>query len=168
MRKRKEIDKMEALGKLESLCARSEQCVFDLNRKMINWGIKASDRKEIIENLIENRYVDESRYARSFANDKARFSCWGPYKIRMELMKKRLMSSLISEAVKNVDPEVWKEGLLHAATVKARNLDLTGEDGWENGQKLYKYLIGRGFPSAASSKAVNVMRKREESSGEKA
>ncbi|MCH5235290.1 MAG: RecX family transcriptional regulator [Muribaculaceae bacterium] len=159
---KKEVTKEKALERLEGLCSRSEQCEFDLNRKMINWGLSSANRKEIMESLRDNRYVDDSRFARSFTNDKARFSSWGPNKIRMELIKRRLPSSIITESLRNVEPEVWKEGLLKNALSKAKNLDLTGEEGWKNRQKLFRYIVGRGFPSSSASKAVNLMKKRQE------
>lgn len=156
---RKEITKEKALERLEALCNRSEQCEFDLNRKLVNWGVSPSDREEILNSLKADRYLDDERYARSFAGDKARFSYWGPQKIRMELIKKRIPAGKISEALQHVESKVWREGLLKNAASKARSLDLLGEEGWENGQKLYRYLMSRGFPSSAASKAVAYMRK---------
>lgn len=159
---KKLITKEKALERLQSLCGRSEQCEFDLIRKMINWGINPSDRKEILEYLKENRYLDEARFSRSFANDKARFSAWGPKKIRIELIKRKINSSLISEALHNVDQKYWKEGLLRIANSKAKTLDLVGEESRENKQKLFRYLISRGFPSKSVVVAVNLMKKRQE------
>lgn len=156
----KTLSKEEALGRLEGLCARSEQCEQDLIRKMINWGINSGDRKEILDSLKENRYLDNARYAKSFANDKARFSSWGPYKIRIELARRHISSSLISDALKDVTSEIWKESLLKSAETKARTLDFTGENSRESSQKLYRFLIGRGFPSEMSLKAVKLMKKR--------
>ena len=159
---RKQIDKEKALERLMSLCSRGEQCEWDLVRKLINWGISRGDQTEIIEYLKENNYLDNERFARSYANDKARFSSWGPYKIRLELMKKRISGPVIKDAVEAVDHSVWKEGLLKNAESKSRNLDLSGEEGYENRQKLFRYLISRGFSTASSTKAVNLMKKRSE------
>ena len=159
---RQPLTKEKALQRLESLCSRSEQCEFDLNRKMITWGITSQDRKEIIEDLKSNRYVDEARFARSFAHDKSKFSGWGPSKIRMELIKRKISSTVITESLQSVENKVWKDAILRLAENKAKNLDLTGEDSWNNQQKLYRYLIGRGYPSSAVSKIVTMMRKRQE------
>ena len=156
------ITKDEAMSRLAGLCARSEQCEFDLNRKMVSWGLSAADRKDVIEYLKENRFLDDSRYAASYTGDKAKFSAWGPIKIKMELSKRRINTTLITEALKNIDQQVWKEGLMRCAVSKAKNLDLLGEDGRPNCQKLYRFLIGRGFPSSASSRAVAFMRKSQE------
>lgn len=159
---KKPITKEKALERLAGLCSRSEQCEADLVRKLYNWGITQSEQKEILDHLKEHRYLDESRFARSFVNDKARFSHWGPYKIKMELIRKKVSSKLISEAIKDVDPEVWKEGLLKVAAAKARTLDLFGEEGYDNRQKLFRYIVSRGFPSSPASKAVNLMKKKQE------
>ena len=159
---KKPITKEKALERLESLCSRSEQCQSDLIRKLINWGITSTDRKEIMETLIENRFVDDARFARSYASDKARFSAWGPNKIKAELIKRRIKANLISEALKNVEQATWKSGLLRCVSNKAKNLDLTGEEEWDNRQKLFRYLISRGFPSSSVSKAINFIQSKQE------
>ena len=123
---KKPITKESALLRLASLCSRSEQFEFDINRKMMNWGLNSSQRQELLEYLKENKYLDESRFARSFTNDKARFSAWGPYKIRLELRRRQINNNLITEAISNVEQKIWKEGLLKNLNSKAKNLDLTG------------------------------------------
>lgn len=159
---KKPITKEGAIARLESLCSRSEQCEYDLDRKMINWGLNSTQRKEILVHLKENKYLDNARFSRSYVNDKARFSSWGPYRIRLELIKKRIDKTFIDDALRQVDPAIWKEGLLKCAVSKTKNLDLTGEEGYSECQKLFRYLISRGFPSTASSKAVKMMKKKQE------
>ena len=158
----KPLTKEKALERLASLCSRSEQCEFEVARKLTAWRISNPDKKEIIDYLKENRFVDDARYAFSFAKDKARFSAWGPYKIKAELVKRHINASLINNALKDIENKIWKESLLKCAVSKAKNLNLLGETGFENRRKLFKYLIGRGFPSASSSKAVALMKKKQE------
>lgn len=159
---KKPFTKEKALEKLAALCSRSEQCEFDLTRKLCNWLVPPSDRKEIIDYLRDNRYLDDERFARSFTNDKARFSHFGPFRIRMELVKRKIPAPLIKNALEQVDKEVWKQGLLKNASAKARNLDLIGEVGYNNRNKLLRYLISRGFSSSSSLKAVEYFRKKQE------
>lgn len=71
---------------------------------------------------------------------------------------------MIKDALERVPTEVWKEALKKTAVAKSRHLNLTGEDGMENRQKLYNYLIGRGFTSSMSSKAVALMKRKQEES----
>lgn len=159
---KKPVTKEKALKRLEALCSRSEQCEFDLNRKMVAWGISSSERNEVIRCLKENRFIDDARYARSFARDKARFSAWGPNKIKAELIRKKIKSLLIAEALHTVEQEVWKNGLLRCAVSKAKNMPLTGEDGWKNCQKLLRFILSRGFPISSATKVVSFIKKRQE------
>lgn len=161
----KPVTKEKALERMTSLCSRSEQCESDINRKLINWGLGAADRQEIITYLKENRFVDDARFARSYANDKSRFSHWGPYKIKIELVNRRIKASVINAALKAVPQQVWKDSLLKVALNKAKTLDLTGEDSFNESHKLFRYIVSRGFPSAVASKAVKIMKRRQE--GEK-
>ena len=151
-----------AIEKLAALCSRSEQCEYDLTQKMFKWGLSSQDRKGVLDYLIENKFLDNSRFAKSYCHDKARFSYWGPYKIKIELLKRRVNSNDIKEALESIDPQIWKEGVLHCAEGKSKNLDLTGEEGYESRLKLFKYLISRGFPSIMAKKAVALMKKRQE------
>lgn len=158
---KKPVTKESAFERMAALCSRSEQCESDIYRKLMTLGLAPSDRNEIIEKLKTERFVDDSRFARSYASDKARFSAWGPYKIKMELIKKRIRETFITEAIAKVESSVWKEGLLRCAVGKAKNLQLTGEESRENRNRLYKYLISRGFSSSTSSKAVAYMAKKQ-------
>ena len=161
----KPVTKEKALERMASLCSRSEQCEFELLRKLSLWGISSQDKKEILEYLRHNRFVDDLRYAKSFANDKARFSAWGPYKIKAELLKRQIKSTQINEALHGVQPGIWKEALLKSAKSKAAHLRLSGEEGYADRRKLFNYLIGRGFSSSTSSKAVALMRRNQENTG---
>ena len=158
---RKEISKEKALERLVALCNRSEQCEADIINKMIGWRLASADRNEILETLRNQSLVDNSRFAKAYAGDKARFSYWGPQKIRAELIKRRIPSNIITEALHNVEAAVWKNSLLHSADVKAKNLDLIGEDARADLQKLYRYLVSRGFPSASVTKVVSLMKKKQ-------
>lgn len=163
---RKVLTKEQALSRLTSLCGRSEQCEYEVIKKMKGWGLSPTHIKDVLDYLKENRFVDDVRYARSYINDKARFSSWGPYKIKLELIKRRIPSKIIDPALKEVDPSIWKEAVLKCGRNKSRSLDLRGEEGYENSRKLYSYLISRGFSSALSSKVVRLMQKEQEEKDE--
>ena len=140
--------------RMADLCARSEQCEYDIDQKLYKAGLNPSDRERIINFLKEERFIDNRRFAGSFARDKCRFSAWGPYKIRMALLTKRISSAQIAEALESVEEKEWDEALMRCALSKSKNLDLNGIEARENKMKLYKYLLSRGFPSAKAAIAV--------------
>ena len=161
---KKPITSEAACLKMASLCSRSEQCEADILKKLMNLGLSSGDRKEVMEYLKEERYVDNHRFAGSYARDKARFSSWGPLKIKAMLISKRIPSAIITEALRSVESQVWKDGINKLAAAKSKSLDLTGNDGREDRIKLYRYLLGRGYTSAQSIETVRNMRTLQEES----
>ena len=151
MIRKKPITKEAALLKMADLCARGEHCAFEIREKLRKMQLAASDANEIVEYLEENRYIDDSRFARAFARDKVKFSGWGKNKIRRALAMKRIPSAEISSALEEIDPEEYMAVAVNAAKAKARNLDLSDYD--DKG-KLYRHLASRGFEGSVISKAI--------------
>lgn len=54
--------------------------------KRRDWPGKKGDR--IVSRLLQERFIDESRFARYFVNDKLRFNKWGRVKINYEMQRK--------------------------------------------------------------------------------
>jgi len=142
--------------KMADLCARSEHCEYEIREKLRKQMLPPSEVDKIISFLTERRFIDNARFARSFTNDKVRFSGWGRNKIRQALLLKRIPSSLISEALESIDEEEYMAMSCKAASAKARNLDL--ED-YNERMKLYRHLLSRGFESSAATRAISAIRK---------
>lgn len=161
--KRKIYTAEEAQLKMETLCSRSEQAASDIKLKLFRMGMSGEIINNIIESLKENRFIDETRYARSFANDKLRFSGWGPNKIKGALFLKKIPTQIIMEVIGALDPEIVEASLMKAAFSKAKGLDLTceGREGYNNRKRLYIYLIGRGFSSSDANRAVKKMKENQ-------
>lgn len=157
MAMRKQITPESARLRMADLCARSEQCEYDIRQKLLKMGIRAEAAAEIIGYLIDNRFIDNSRYALSFARDKCRFSLWGPYKIRQGLLAKRIPASDISTAIASLEESELYDAILRSAKGKARSLSLHGGEGREGRMKLYRHLLSRGFDSRMSTQAVREM-----------
>ena len=151
MIRKKPITKEAALLKMADLCARGEHCAFEIREKLRKMQLAASDANEIVEYLEDNRYIDDSRFARAFARDKVKFSGWGKNKIRMALAMKRIPSAEISLALEEIDPEEYMAVAVNAAKAKARNLDLSD---YNDKGKLYRHLASRGFEGSVISKAI--------------
>ncbi len=131
--------------RMADLCARSEQCEYDIRQKLYKMGLSGDSVSEIINYLIDNKFIDNVRFARSYARDKCRFSSWGPYKIRLGLHVKHLSSNDIAQGLEGLEPEDVKEAARRVARTKVRSLDLHGETGREDRVKLYRHVLSRGF-----------------------
>lgn len=152
--KKRPLDPEEAKLRMAGLCARSEQCEFDIANKLFKLGLSSHKVKEIINFLKDEKFLDNLRYAKSFASDKCRFSRWGKYKIRMTLATKRISSADISCALDRVPEEDWELAVMEAAIVKSKSLNFEGENAYKEKVKLYRHLLSRGFESERAMRAV--------------
>lgn len=141
---KKETSYNKVLLRLAGLCAGSEQCSGDIRQKAIRSGLSSEDAERVVEYLVGNKYVDDSRFARAFASDKVRFSGWGRMKVRMGLRAKDISDRNIAMALESIDSQDYSEALAKALHAKARALDLSDVKGR---QSLYRHLASRGFES---------------------
>lgn len=140
--------------RMADLCARSEQCEADIRQKLYRLGLSSGEVQSIITDLKEEKFIDNARYARSFARDKCRFSCWGRYKIRLALAAKRLTPQEIAQGLDAIEASDYLDALKRTTIAKAKSLDLNGPEAREERMKLFRHLISRGFESDVASKAV--------------
>lgn len=148
---RKPLTAENAQIRLESLCARSEHCSYEIMTKLRGWGITGNDAEKILDSLTANRFVDDQRFAKSFVRDRYRFSGYGRRKIAMGLMAKRIPRDVIDEALEEIDDEIYFENAMHIVSRKAKDLDLNL---FEERNKLYRHVISRGYESNIAAKAI--------------
>ena len=92
---KKPISEENALSRMMRICSRKEYSTFDIRQKLYKLGQDAETIDKIIAKLIENKFIDNERYTRSFVSDKIRFSKWGEKKIRYTLSQKQIPTSII-------------------------------------------------------------------------
>ena len=138
----KPINKEEAIIRLRNLCSRSEKCLFDVKKKLLEWEVPEAF-EEISKLLLEEKFIDEERYATSFVNDKVRFSKWGFQKVRYHLRSKNIKSATIESAIGYFDKDVYKEILLSEIEKKNRSIKL--DDQYKRKQKILAFGAGRGY-----------------------
>lgn len=141
---RKKPDPEALLLRMAGLCAKSEQCSFDISTKLYKAGLTRDKREEIIEYLTTNRYLDDARFARAYASYKVRFSSWGKRKIRMALAAKRIPSDMVAEALDNIDEKDYDEAIKRAVESVKRAIK---PDDPHPRNTLYRKLLARGFES---------------------
>lgn len=136
----------QALSRLEGICSRSEHCTHELLTKLRSWGIASDDSARIIDSLRENRYVDDTRFARAFARDRIEYSGYGHRRVAMSLAQKRIPSDIIRVAIEEaVEPDRYTEIADRVLMRYARRLEEL--ESWESRNKLYRHGCSRGFES---------------------
>lgn len=137
-----EKDIAKVTDRMRNLCSRREYCSADIMKKAV--AAMDGDRTQaeaIVAKLIEERYVDDLRYASAFARDKSSISGWGEMKIRYMLSAKGISKDTIAEALENIDQCKASGRLEKLMETKARSL----KDDPQAKLKMLRFGMGRGY-----------------------
>ena len=144
----------EILYKLAAKCSVSEQCLSDIEAKLSHYDLTEEERTRILRHLVEEKYVDDRRYAEAYVKDKYRFNKWGRIKIAQGLRMKGIDNETIKSAMEAIDEEEYQEILRDL--IKAKRRSTRGASEYEINGKLIRFATGRGFEFAAIRECLNV------------
>lgn len=140
------------LEKMANYCSRAEHCEQDIWDKLRGCEISADEKRGIVEWLIKERFVDNSRYARAYVKDKFQFNKWGRKKIWMMLKAKSIDDDVIQEALTEIDDEKYIEVLREL--IDSQRKKIKGKSEYEVKGKLYNYALSRGFEGGLISRIL--------------
>ena len=89
----------EAQKLLENYCAYQERSHKEVVEKLKKINIIQIGIDQIVGNLIQNNYLNESRFAKSFARGKFRIKNWGKKRIIFQLKQHQISDYNIKIAV---------------------------------------------------------------------
>jgi len=149
-----------AFEKLQRYCAYQDRCHNEVRTKLIKLKIYGDDLEEVINALIKDDYLNEERYARSYARGKFRIKKWGRNKIKQQLYARRISDYCIRKAMTEIDEGEYLETLTDVIHKKVNKLSelpkLIAKD------KAIKYAVSRGYES---NLIFQIIKKLEENKG---
>ena len=128
---------------MAAFCSRSEKCEFDIRQKLEKTELDIEKIDEIIQYLIENKYVDNQRYAIFFTNDKFKFNKWGKQKIKAHLKQKQIKSTIIENALNSINEKEYKKTLKEIIEKKRKSIKET--DKYKLKEKIIRNALSKGF-----------------------
>ncbi len=137
------ITEEKALANLAALCSKGEHCTGELDDKMRKWGLDDEARKRVLEYLTERQFVDNTRFCRSYVNDKVKYDKWGRRKIEQALWLKHIASDISGPILDEVPDEDYLTAL--RPLLKAKYPTIKAKTDYERSMKLIKFAMGRGF-----------------------
>ena len=143
MKEKKTLTEQEALLRLTTLCAKGEHCSWEMTEKMRRWGLSEEAQARVIEQLVKEHYVDDTRYCRCFVHDKIKYNKWGRRKVEQALLAKRIGSDIFRPVLDEVDDEEYLRILRPMLQAKRRQLKVASE--YEANGRLIRFALGRGF-----------------------
>ena len=136
------MDPQKVADRMRALCSRREYCRKDVMKKVMTaLDGDVAKAEEVVAKLVEERYVDDLRYATAFARDKASIAGWGEAKIRYMLSSKGIDRELIAQALDEVDDKRAEIRLEKLMENKVRSL----MDDPQCRLKLLRFGLGRGY-----------------------
>lgn len=135
----------EALKKIENYCAYQERCHDEVVQKLRTMKMDADEIDTIIVKLIQDNFLNESRFACSFARGKHRIKFWGKNRIVNELKFRNIGQYNINLALKEISNEEYLDTF---DKIALRNWDSIKETNIQKKRKKFcDYLLRKGFES---------------------
>ena len=147
------MPKEVALSKATALCSGSEHCMSQVMEKLSLWNVSPQDVYDIMDYLVKEKYIDNSRFARAYCHDKFCYNHWGRIKIRQMLRHLRLGDEEIEEGMETIDEEDYLEAWKDVLRAKYRTLK--DKDKYLRKAKLVRHLLSRGFETELAISAVD-------------
>ena len=148
------MTEQEAYLRLAALCAQAEHCEYEMQEKMRRWEIADDAQARVMQRLITERYVDDERFARAFANDKVKYNKWGRRKVEQAMWLKHIAEDIRQRVLDSIDDEEYIAILRPLLQQKRRSVKAHND--YELRQTLIKFAIGRGFTMDIIKQCISI------------
>ena len=135
----------EAIQKIEFFCSYQERCHEEVVSKLYSMKMDSDEIDQIMVHLIAENFLNEERFASSFARGKHRIKHWGKIRIVNELKFRNISQTLINTALKEITPEEYLDTFhtlaeRHWESIREKNV-------LKKRKKFCDYMLRRGFES---------------------
>lgn len=135
----------EATKKLEGYCTYQDRCHKDVVSKLRVMRMIPEVIDHIVTHLIQENYLNEERFAKSFASGKFKIKNWGRVRITGELKQRNITRYNINIALKEIDDSTYLETFDALANKRLKAIKETNIQNRK--RKLADYLLYRGWES---------------------
>lgn len=129
------------LKKVLHYCSYQDRCRSEVETKISSFDISSSDKEKIMQLLIDEGFIDDNRFARTFVRSKIHLKKWGVNKIKAALKQKGLNDEIIHDALAGIDPDIYRDEL--ERLLKSKRINESDE--FKRKVKLAQYGIQKGY-----------------------
>jgi regulatory protein len=132
---------------LLNILGRRDHSKLELKRKALRKDYPADLIDHYLAEFEKHGWIDESKFARSFALDKYRLNNWGPKKIRAALYQKGVHGSDVDRALEHLEQEEETDSFDHFfhLVLKRKSRFLREENPVKRRKKVFDYLARKGY-----------------------
>jgi regulatory protein len=99
----------EIQRKMEYYCVYQERCHQEVTQKLKGLGVYGNPMDTIISHLIEQNYLNETRFSEHFIRGKFKIKKWGKKRLIRELKQRNISDWNIKNAMKEISDTVYSE-----------------------------------------------------------
>lgn len=143
----------EIKRKLEQYCVYQDRCHKEVEQKMREYNLIPEAKEMILLSLLKGNFLNEERFAKSFARGKFRIKKWGKQRIVKELKFRDISSYNIKTALKEIDGKEYLKTIYNIA--EKRNELIHETNFYKRKKKLSDFLMRKGYENELIFKTVN-------------
>lgn len=148
-----------AIEKIKNWCAYQERSHFETQNKLFEYGLKSDDVNQAIAVLVSDNFLNEERFAESFARGKFRIKHWGKNKIKQELKMRKVSDYSIKKALKQIDDKEYLKTLEKLIDKKWK--ETKEKNDYKKKYKVLQYVVSRGFESDLANELIKLNNQEE-------
>ncbi|MGY5354740.1 regulatory protein RecX [Wenyingzhuangia sp. IMCC45467] len=145
MQNKKTYTVEEAKRALENYCVYQDRCHKEVEEKLYKMDMIPQACEVILLHLMEHNFLNEERFAKSFARGKFRIKKYGKVRITQELTFRNISEYNIKTALKEIDEKEYIETLYALSTQKWENIREVNF--YKKKKKVADFLLRKGYES---------------------
>jgi len=154
---KKQLTPQQAKLKIAAFCAYQERCQQEVRDKLYAYGLHEEEVENLLSYMIEEGFLNEERFAVAFVGGKFRIKKWGRNKILQELKLRKISPNCIKSGMKEINSKEYWETLKGLTEKKWDSL--SDKDDFIRNQKVFRYLMSRGYETDLIQEAIEEVRK---------
>lgn len=133
----------ELRNKLEHYCSYQERCYKEVETKLFSLQASIEEKESILIYLIENNFLNEERFSKSFVRGKHIYKGWGKIKIINELKFRGISMKNINNALLEIDEDKY---LQRFHEIAEKNWESISEKNkLKKNKKFIDFLFRKGY-----------------------
>ena len=105
-----------------------------------------------MQRLIDQRFIDDRRYAEAYTREKSSLAGWGERKIALQLRQKGVARDIIVEVLASINGDEQSQRLIDKLSRKMRSTKAASE--YELRGKLLRYALSLGYDYDMAIEAI--------------
>ena len=139
--------------KLKRYCSYQDRCHSGVEKKIKEFDLIEEAKNKILFNLINENYLNESRFSENFVRGKFKIKNWGKIKIVQELKSRNISDINIKRGLMEIDEVEYKNKLENIFNKKLSSLG--NQSVINKKKKIFSYLSYRGWETNLIYEKIN-------------